>query len=59
MRNITSILNEGTTNKRDADKFYEIIEQFEINELADILFNYFSSDEIEEFIAFMERNYEL
>lgn len=59
MRNIKSMINEGTTNKRLADKFYDIIEQFESQELADILFHYFSDTEIEDFITFVERNYDL
>lgn len=50
------ILNEGTTNRRDDEKWEEAIELLGAEEFVNILYKYLSSDQISDIIGWLEQD---
>ena len=50
------ILNEGTTNRKDEQKWNEAVDLIGAEEFVNILFNYFNSDQISDIVDWLEQN---
>lgn len=50
------IFNEGTTNRRDDEKWEEALELLGAEEFVNILYKYLSADQISDIIGWLEQD---
>lgn len=58
-QSVKKVIKEGTTDQSVYNKWDEMIEQMGADAVLSELYNYLNSDQIEDFIEWMERNYDI
>ena len=53
------MVNEGTTDSDVIDKWQEVKDSLGASKMVDVIFNYLSSDQIEEILGYFNEDYDL
>lgn len=56
MKSLANFINEGTTNRKDEQKWDEAVDMIGAEEFVNILYKYLSADQISDIIGWLEQD---